>query len=636
MAKKSNIKAPAGSLRRGSTGKFFVWILLGLLILGLAGFGANGIGGTISSIGSVGKTDISVRAFQDALQQELAFETRRRGGQAITMQQARSEGIDQRVIQRLAGAAALSEETKNVGLSVGDTEVARQLRGVPAFQNPNGEFDRDRYQFALEQNGTRPTAFEEELRLTTARNLLQQAVTGGLTVSETYAETLYGFLGETRSFRWALLDPSLVADGIPAPSDEELAAFHQKNAARFNTEEIRKITYAWLTPDMIVDSIDTDEEALQKLYEERSDQYNRPARRLVERLGFADLEAAEAARAQIAAGEISFDALVEERGLTLSDVDQGEVSRETLDTAVADAIFALTEPGITAPVQTSLGPVLYRVNALLAATEVSFEDARDELAAEFRADRARRDVASQFNVIDELIVGGATLEEIGDETDMQTETLDFSATNAEGIAGYAEFRRAAAQVTTNDFPEIQELSDGGLFALRLDEIIAPTLPPLDDIRDDVTAAWREDQIAKALSDLGETYQADIAAGATMETLGLEAKSEQDIGRSDFIEDAPIGLVSRVFELDENATTVFQGRNGVSALVEVINISPPDTSTEQAQLILSQLNASATEGMALDVFQAFGTAVQSKHGLSLDQAAVNAVLAQFGGGGHGGM
>ena len=79
MAKKSDIKAPASSMRRGGAGKIFVWIILVLLILGLAGFGANGIGGSISSVGSVGKTEIAVADYQRALQQELSFEARRRG-----------------------------------------------------------------------------------------------------------------------------------------------------------------------------------------------------------------------------------------------------------------------------------------------------------------------------------------------------------------------------------------------------------------------------------------------------------------------------------------------------------------------------------------------------------------------------
>lgn len=632
MAKKSDTMI---STKRGGIGKIFVWIILVLLIVGLAGFGANGVGGTIASIGSVGKTDISVNDFQRALQQEMANETRRRGA-PVSIAQARSEGIDRRVIDRLAALAALSEETKAVQLSVGDVAVAEQLRGVQAFMGPDGTFDRERYQFALQQNGMTPGAFEEDLRLTTARNLLQQAITGGLTVDDTYANTFYGFLGEQRSFRWAVLDESFLDGATPAPTDSELQSYYEENAARFNTPEIRKVTYAWLTPDMLIEQIDVDEAQLRQLYDDRASVYIRPERRLIERLGFADEAAAQAAKAQIDAGETTFDLLVTDRGLTLQDVDQGEVARDDLDSPVAEAVFALEEPGVTDPVQTSLGPVLYRVNALLEASEVPFEDARAALSREFTADRARRDIVDQFDTIDDMIVGGASLEELADETDMQVESLDYSASASGGITGYEEFRALVATLTTADFPELQELSDGGVFAARLDEIVEPTLPPLDSIKDRVVDAWTTEQTAERLATLGEEMKQKIIDGTRMASLDLAAKAESDLNRTDFVEGAPIGMLAEVFDLEENGVGFVQGRNGVSALVELVHIAAPDTETEQARSILAQLNAAATEGMTLDVYELFGRAIQSKHGLSLDQTAVNAVLTQFGGGGgHGG-
>lgn len=636
MAKKSNIKAPASSMRRGSTGKVFVWIILVLLILGLAGFGANSVGGNVTSIGSVGKTEISTGDYFRALQQEIAFESRRRG-QQVTIQQARAEQIDQRVLDRLAGVAALSEETKQLQLSVGDTEVANQLRGVPAFQGPTGAFDRERYEFALQQNGIRPAEFEDQLRVTAARQLLQQSVTGGLTVPETYAETLYNFLGERRSFRWALLDDSFLEGDIPAPTDAELQSFFEENGDQFRTSEIRKLSYAWLTPDMLLDTIEVDEAQLRELYVARSAEYNQPERRLIERLGFPTTEDAETAKSDIEGGATTFEALVEERGLTLNDVDQGEVARNDLDADVAEVVFALEEPGLTAPVQTSLGPVLYRVNALLQATTVSFEDASPDLTAEFTADRARRIIEDEINNVDDLLVGGATIEELGDETPMQIGTLDYTGDNSEGIAGYDGFRAEVAQLTAGDFPEVRELSDGGIFAVRLDEVVPPALPPLNDIREVVVTAWAEDQKGQQLAALGESFAAQMRDGTRMATLDLAAQAEVDLSRTDFIEDAPIGLLAEVFDMEEGSVAFVQDPSGAAALVELTDISAPDMSTERSQAVTAQLNAVASEGLAADVFELYGRAVQGRHGLSLDQNAVNAVISQFGGtGGHGGF
>ena len=49
-----------------------VWVILLLLIVGLAGFGATNFGGTVNSVGSVGNRDISVDRYARELQNELA------------------------------------------------------------------------------------------------------------------------------------------------------------------------------------------------------------------------------------------------------------------------------------------------------------------------------------------------------------------------------------------------------------------------------------------------------------------------------------------------------------------------------------------------------------------------------------
>jgi len=172
--------------------------------------------------------------------------------------------------------------------------------------------------------------------------------------------------------------------------------------------------------------------------------------------------------------------------------------------------------------------------------------------------------------------------------------------------------------------------------VRLDEIVSPALPPLADFRDAVTEAWRADQQAQRLAALGAELVAQVENGTRMASLDLAARAERDMSRTDFIEGAPLGMIAEIFDLDAPGVTFVQAPDGVSAVVELLDISPPDLSTDQARAVTAQLNGVASEGLAADVFEVFGRAVQARHGLSLDQTAVNAVLTQFGGGGqHGG-
>ncbi len=67
-----------------------------------------------------------------------------------------------------------------------------------------------------------------------------------------------------------------------------LQAYYRANEAAYTLSETKAITYAWVTPEMILDTIAIDDDALRALYEERASDYIRPERRLVERLVFAD------------------------------------------------------------------------------------------------------------------------------------------------------------------------------------------------------------------------------------------------------------------------------------------------------------------------------------------------------------
>jgi len=97
---------------------------------------------------------------------------------------------------------------------------------------------------------------------------------------------------------------------------------------------------------MIQDSLTVDEASLRTLYDERINEFVRPERRLVERLVYLDQDAADAAAARLAADEVDFDALVAERGLSLADIDMGDVLPSDLG-AAADAVCAAFGRGYT-------------------------------------------------------------------------------------------------------------------------------------------------------------------------------------------------------------------------------------------------------------------------------------------------
>ena len=94
------------------------------------------------------------------MQQELRALTQQLG-RDLPMAEARQYGVDRMVLARLVNDAALDGEAARLGVSTGDATVREQVIATPAFQGPDGKFDRATYADALDRIGLRPAQFED-------------------------------------------------------------------------------------------------------------------------------------------------------------------------------------------------------------------------------------------------------------------------------------------------------------------------------------------------------------------------------------------------------------------------------------------------------------------------------------------
>lgn len=601
-----------------------VYLILGLLVFSLGGFGIANFGGSQRAVAAVGDTEVSVTEYALALQS--ALRARQAQGEAISLASPRGEALAQSVQRQLIGAAALEGETARLGISVSDASVRAELVATQAFMGPDGKFDRDTYAFALRGAGLTEAEYEESIRTDAATALTTEAVLSAAQQSQTMIDTLVAYAGERRDILWLRLDAAALPEPLPEPSEAELRAAYEADPATYTEPAKKRLTYVALTPESMLSEITVEESDLRALYAERADQYNRPERRLVERLVMPDLAAAEAAFAALTDGAKSFEDLVAERGLTLGDIDLGDVTEAELGEAGA-SVFALPGPGIAGPVETFLGPAIYRVNAVLAAQVTPFEEVRDVLTDELAMDRARRAIAGRREQIDDLLASGATLEEIAAETPMELGTMEFGPDSADGIAAYAGFRDAANRVTVDDFPELIELEDGGLVALRLDALLDPALLPFEEVADRVRENWIAAETLARLTALAETVREARAAGESFAAQGYQPTARPDLSRDSYLDGAPEGLVGAVFDLAPGETAALQGEGEVH-VVELTGVNPVDPASPEAQALAKTVSDSLANTLRQDLIDSFVSALEAEAGITRNQAAINAVHTQF--------
>lgn len=635
-----------------------VWILMGLMVLGLGGFGVTSFSGGSSAIGSVGDTKVTAEEYLRALRSQMQS-YQQQTGQQLSMTQAQAIGLPQAVQAQLFTAAALEEQTRKIGISVGDDRVRQTILDAPAFRGPNGNFDRTAYGEVLRREQMSEAEFESAIRVEEARMLLQRAVSDGVVAPKAMVDTTVQWLLERRDIAWR----ELTADQLPAPiadpDEATLKAWHSANADRFTAPELRRISYVWLTPDMLAPDVQLDEAALRAAYDARIDEYQQPERRMVSRLVMPSANLAETARADIEAGRLSFEQLVTQRGLTLDDVDLGEVSEEELGDAGAE-VFALDQPGVVGPIQTNLGPALYAMHAILEPVNISFEEAQDDLRGDAALDRAARMIEDRMQEYEDLLVGGATLEELAQDTDLQLGQIDLAADSApEGgsIAGYQDFRDLANEVTEADFPSITRLDDGGVFALRLDEIVPPALRPFEEVRDEVLEDWRQGEAQRQLLALADEQRlldasaaaapqpksrANTGAGGVVANPALPAESSPDatpaapelawtsvadLTRDGWIEELPPEAVVHAFEMKEPGEIEIVDAQNRVILVRLDAINAADLEGEDAQRVTDAVNSRISESLGADIFDYYAREAQRSGGLQVNQSTINAVNTQ---------
>lgn len=220
---------------------------------------------------------------------------------------------------------------------------------------------------------------------------------------------------------------------------------------------------------------------------------------------------------------------------------------------------------------------------------------------------------------------GATLEELATESGLELVQINWTEESSEGIAAYEGFRTAAAAVTADDFPEVNFLDDGSLFALRLDEVLPERPEPFAEAKDKVLAAWQADRLANALKAQGEELLAQAEAQDNFAE-GAEVKTETGLTRTAYIDTVFTELVTGVFDMELGEFRLVQDANS-AVVVRLDAILPPEQSDDMT-LLTQALQAQLDQSLAEELFQAYVQDVQARAEPRVDQQALNAAQANF--------
>ena len=628
MAKNTTPKDPDEiTPRKTSTpaSKILSFVLLGMLVVGLGGFGVSNFGQQVDTVITVGKAQVSTSQYYRALKGQIDQFSQQFGTQ-FTFAQAQMFGLDAQTLQSLISNAALDNEAIRLGLSAGDVQVAQRIATTKAFLNVSGTFDRTTYAQVLEQNGLTVKDFEAGLRDDLARQLLQAAVVSGMNTPEALTDTLYAYQAETRAFTVLQLTQSSLPEKLAEPTEPDLQTFYTAHIADFTRPEAKRVAYALLKPSDLAKDQTVAEADIKAAYDAAFDTFNIPEKRLVERLVYPSEDEAKTAKAEFDAGT-SFEDLVKARGLTLGDIDMGDVSLVDLGEAGQD-VFALTEPGVVGPLPSNLGPALYRMNTILPAQITPFDQAQDTIKGDLQLAMATKTIVDKFEPINDLLAGGATIVEVAKDQAMTEGATDYAkdADDNDAVTQDAEFAKAVEAMEPGDFAQAVSLSDGSVMVLQVTETVPPTPVPFEKAREKITAAYQAEALAKALTALADSHLAAAKSGTRLETLGI-TDNVASATRSTKLPAIPADVLAAAFTLKPEDVVKIDA-NGIVALVRLDAIKPADMASEGSKADIEALSQQTAQSIAQDAYELFSTAMTTQGGLTIDQAAITAVQARM--------
>ncbi|HEV2564412.1 MAG TPA: SurA N-terminal domain-containing protein, partial [Microvirga sp.] len=537
-------------------GKIIATVFFGALIVSFAIWGIGDIFRTTpaSAVAEVGSTTITVDQVRNAYTNEL----QRLGRQfrtVISPEQARAFGLDQQVVSNLVTEAVMAEQAKQMGLSVSDQLVAASIMNNPAFKGADGQFNRAQFDQALRNIGLSEAGFVQEQRSAMARLHLAEAIAGDINVPVAAKEALHRFATERRAAAYILLTSAMAGD-IPAPTADQLQSFFNERKSAFRAPEYRALSVMALDAAALAKPETVSETEARQAYEQQKSKYGTPERRTVQQITFPSQAEAEAAAAKIKEGT-TFEALAGERNVSPQDLELGTFTKaEMLDQAVAEAVFSLEQGAVSAPIAGRFGPALVRVTQIQPESVRPFEEVAAELRQEVAQQRAQGQIERIHDEIEDLRAGAKPLADIAKEkglTLVQVPAVEAGGLDKAGNPVNLPEKEAVVKAAfASDIGVDNEplRTATGYVWYDVTGIEPSREKSLDEVREQVAAQWREDQVAQRLSEKANELTGRLAKGETIEAVaqsaGAEVKNAADLARNAAKDELTTEAVNRIF------------------------------------------------------------------------------------------
>lgn len=598
-------------------------------------FGFWGIGDifrnfTRSALATVGDSQISIDQFRQLYNNRLQL-VGRQLRRPITPDQARALGFDREVLAQWMQEATLDQVAKGMGLSLTDSEVVQRITDDPSFRVPGGAFDRAMFQETIQQLGYTEQSYVAEQRRELVRRQVASTVSGAIQPPKSAVEALNRYQNEQRDADYVVLTPAQAGD-IPAPAPDALAKYFDQHKVQFRAPEYRKATVLALLPEDIARTIEISEADAKAFYDQNAARFTVPERRQIQQIVFGNKDDAEKAAERLKTG-LSFDDLVKERKLSDKDIDLGLIPKSGIaDGKVADAAFSLKQGEVSGAIENPFGGVIVRVVKIEPGSGKPFSEVEPEIKKNLALQRASEQIRKLRDKVDEELGGGATLAEIAKKLNLPDQAIEAIDRSGRDPAGKPIDLPKGVDVLNGIFSadvgienDALRTKDGGLVWYELVSVAPSRERSLDEVKDQVVARWRDDEVISRLTAKSNAMIDKIKSGAKLDDLAAADKLKVEhtawLKRGDKSGALPADAMTALFRTPKGAAASAEGKQPTERIVFVVkDVTVPafDAAAADPKRIADALRT----GLAEDLYAQFLTRIEKDVGVSVDQKALD--------------
>ena len=485
----------------------------------------------------------------------------------------------QGVLENLLAQRAMSSHVVENNLTVSNDTLRNTIAEIPGLKNPDGQFDKQRYQQLLAAQGLTPEKFEAGLRHDLAVQQINAVVQGTAFSPKSVVARVSSLNQQAREVQELVLTLQSFRSQVKI-TDAMAEEYYKQHPAQFELPEIVKAEVVVFNPDVVEARIVVSDADIKAYYDQNLARYKTDEQRRASHILIAagkDAPAADKAAAKAKAEKIlaqlrkspnEFAKLAKENSQDPGSAERGGdldfFGKGMMVKPFEEAAYALKEGAISEVVQSDFGFHIIRLTALKAATTRPLSEVKANITDEIRRQQVGKKYSEMAEIFTNMVYEQPdSLKPVAEKLGLKIETISGltrkPTTAYPKTAAYNQPKFLSAifsdEATKNKRnTEAIEVGPRFLIAGRVVDYKPVTHSPLAQVRQQVEESIMLLETEKLALKTGEAKLAELRNGGTAEFSAAKAISRNNNSST------PPPAVYAIMKADANKLPAFVGVN----------------------------------------------------------------------------